>query len=154
MKSFLLTATLLLPSSIQLTPYSYVAIQTKLRQDRSVIDSVVNTFAIANKVNVATFRYAEFNQAMSNLHPALMWITLRYLSERSTGARKDHIELYLRTSEIIAILNKALVNEPKAVVAIEAFEYTAATRKLNNVDETTFLNIVDLVIQELQSEKI
>lgn len=129
---------------------------SQLQGNKETIQGVVTNFSIANQVDVKSFRYGEFNQAMDTLHPALLWATLRYLNDRSTGARKDHVATYLQSPYYTEMLNRklAVAQQPQTTKALELFEQLAATSPLKDTSERSFLKIIDRLIGELRTKRI
>ncbi len=141
-------------NNIKLTPYLAVSEKQILSDSRSIADSMVTNFALANKVNIAKFRYKEFDKGLSQMHPVVAWAVLRYLAERSTGARKQHVHNYLGKSQVIKTLNAAFAKHPESADAIQFFEAQAPKGGFSKTKEKDFLKLIDKTIVVLTSKKV
>lgn len=148
--------TSIVAASMYLTPLASRPQSTQLRNNRETVQSIVKNFALANSSDVQSFRYGEFDRAITSLHPVLLWATLRYLNERSTGSRKQHVAQYIQHSQVVPTLNQSLAQaqQPQTAEALQLFETLVSPLSLKDVTENSFLEIVDKLINELRSQRI
>jgi hypothetical protein len=110
-----------------------------LEQNKRSIEMITAKFEFADKIDSKSFDFQKFDAAIESLHPTLGWMVLRYLSEKSTGYRKERIKHYIQTSLVVKEIPEKLKKLSNATRTCLTFQKKVPLEKVKTLSRKQFM---------------